>query len=147
MRFAWACLCLFGAAYVGAAAIDAFDFADPRDAARYQRLIAEFRCPKCLNESLASSGAPIAADLRRAVRRLIDADESDDAIRAHLQARYGDFVLYDPPLRPATWLLWFSPFALGAVAALVLIRMARRTPAKARAEDVERARKLLDASE
>lgn len=147
MRLVLASLCLLVAANIGAAAIDAFDFADPNDAVRYQRLIAEFRCPKCLNESLASSGAPIAADLRRTVRRLIDADESDDAIRDHLQARYGDFVLYDPPLRPATWLLWFSPFALAAVAALVLIRMARRPAASASTEDVERARKLLDASE
>ena len=109
-------------------AIDAFGFADAQAAARYQRLLAEFRCPQCLNESLASSGAPIAVDLRRSVRRLMDAGESDDAIRAYLQARYGDFVLYDPPLRPATWLLWFSPLLLALVAGIVLARVARATP-------------------
>ena len=106
-------------------AIDAFDFADAQAAARYQRLLAEFRCPKCLNESLASSGAPIAVDLRRSVRRLMDAGESDDAIRAYLQERYGDFVLYDPPLRPATWLLWFAPLVLVLVAGVVLARVAQ----------------------
>ncbi len=137
--------CVFAAASAWAAsAIDAFDFADPQDAARYQRLVAEFRCPKCLNESLASSGAPIAADLRRTVRRLLEAGESDDAIRAYLRQRYGDFVLYDPPLRPATWLLWFSPLLLLAAVAFVLFRVARQRAAVASAEDLERARRLLE---
>ena len=145
MRRALVCCWLFGAANAWAAsAIDAFDFADAEDAARYQRLVAEFRCPKCLNESLASSGAPIAVDLRRTVRRLIEAQESDAAIRAYLQQRYGDFVLYDPPLRPATWLLWFSPLLLLAVAALVLARVARRPAAAANAEELARARRLME---
>ena len=148
MKVALACLCVLVATSVGAAsAIDAFDFSDAEAAARYQRLIGEFRCPKCLNESLASSGAPIAVDLRRAVRRLVEAGESDDAIRAYLQERYGDFVLYDPPLRPATWLLWFSPFALAAVVGLVLLRVARRPAVAASAEEMERARRLLGESE
>ena len=148
MKLVLAWLCVFVGANVGAAsAIDAFDFADAEAAARYQRLIGEFRCPKCLNESLASSGAPIAVDLRRAVRRLVEAGESDDAIRAYLQERYGDFVLYDPPLRPATWLLWFSPFALVAVVGFVLLRVARRPAVAASAEEIERARQLLGESE
>ncbi len=113
-------------ACLGASAIDGFDFPDAEATARYQRLIAEFRCPKCLNESLASSGAPIAVDLRRAVRRLLEAGETDAAVRAYLQHRYGDFVLYDPPLRPATWLLWFAPPALLAAALAALVWAARR---------------------
>ena len=113
-----------------ASAIDAFDFADAQSADRYQRLLAEFRCPKCLNESLASSGAPIAVDLRRNVRRLMDAGQPDDAIRDFLQERYGDFVLYDPPLRPSTWLLWFSPLLLGLVALAVLALVSRRKAAR-----------------
>lgn len=145
MRRALVCCWLLGATNGWAAsAIDAFDFADAEDAARYQRLVAEFRCPKCLNESLASSGAPIAVDLRRTVRRLVEAEESDTAIRAYLQQRYGDFVLYDPPLRPATWLLWFSPLLLLAVAALVLARVARRPAAAANAEELEQARRLME---
>ena len=130
---------------LGASAIDGFDFASPETAARYQRLLGEFRCPKCLNESLASSGAPIAVDLRRTVRRLVEAGESDAAIRAFLQERYGDFVLYDPPLRPTTYLLWFSPLALLLVVVAVLVRTARRRPASATAAERERARQLIQA--
>ena len=135
---------LIGSAPANAAsAIDAFDFADAEASARYQRLIAEFRCPKCLNESLASSGAPIAVDLRRSVRRLMDAGESDDAIRAYLQARYGDFVLYDPPLRPATWLLWFSPLLLALVAGIVLTRSARARRGAPTSKERQEAHQLM----
>ena len=139
-------LCAF-AACLGASAIDSFDFPDPEAAARYQRLLAEFRCPKCLNESLASSGAPIAVDLRRAVRRLMEDGESDAAIRTYLQQRYGDFVLYDPPFKASTWLLWFSPILLLAAAVVLLARAARRRePADLSPEDRERIQRLLEHS-
>ena len=137
-------LLLAFATCLGASAIDSFDFPDPETAARYQRLISEFRCPKCLNESLASSGAPIAVDLRRAVRRLMEAGETDAAIRTYLQQRYGDFVLYDPPLKASTWLLWFSPVLLLAVAVGLLVRATRRRePAKLTEVDRERVQRLL----
>ena len=132
-----------GVPVLAASAIDAFGFEDAQTATRYQRLLAEFRCPKCLNESLASSGAPIAVDLRRTVRRLLDAGESDDSIRAHLQARYGDFVLYDPPLRPSTWLLWFSPLLLALVAGVVLARVVRRPAPAPTATEREQAHQLM----
>ena len=130
----------------GASAIDGFDFADAETAERYQGLLLEFRCPKCLNESLASSGAPIAVDLRRVVRRLVESGESDDAIRAYLQQRYGDFVLYDPPLRRATLFLWLTPLLLAAVVVLVLLRLARRAES-ATPQEHERAQALLRSSE
>ena len=136
-------LALAFAACLGASAIDAFDFADAETAARYQHLIASLRCPKCLNESLASSAAPIAVDLRRTVRRLIEEGRSDADIRAHLQARYGDFVLYDPPFKPSTWLLWLSPLALAGVAGTVLYRVARNRAAPASTDERTRARELL----
>jgi len=140
----WRALALLGlAACLGASAIDGFDFPNPEAAVRYQRLIAEFRCPKCLNESLASSGAPIAVDLRRTVRRLLADGETDAAIRAYLQQRYGDFVLYDPPLRPSTYLLWFSPLALLAVAAALLTRAWRRPVTAPTAVERQQARHLL----
>ena len=133
------------AACLGASAIDSFDFPDAEAAARYQRLISEFRCPKCLNESLASSGAPIAVDLRRAVRRLMADGESDAEIRTYLQQRYGDFVLYDPPLKASTWLLWFSPVLLIALAVVLLMRAAwRREPAPLTEMDRERVQRLLE---
>ena len=80
-----------------------------------QRLIhisEELRCLVCQNESLASSRAELANDLREEVRLLIRQDKSDAAIKAYLVERYGDFVLYRPEVKPLTWLLWFGPFAL-----------------------------------
>lgn len=138
-------LLLAFATCLGASAIDSFDFPDPEAAARYQRLLSEFRCPKCLNESLASSGAPIAVDLRRAVRRLMEDGESDAAIRTYLQQRYGDFVLYDPPLKASTWLLWFSPVLLLAIFVALLVRATRRrAPAELSEADRERVQRLLE---
>lgn len=135
-------LLLGAAACIGASAIDGFDLPNAETRSRYQRLVGEFRCPKCLNESLASSGAPIAVDLRRTVRRLLSEGASDDAVRTHLQQRYGDFVLYDPPLRPVTWLLWFSPPVLAVAFAAVLLWNARHRPAAATAKERERAERL-----
>lgn len=109
-----------------ASAIDGFDLPDAETTLRYQALIAEFRCPKCLNEALASSGAPIAVDLRRTVRNLLAQGKTDAEIRAHLQRRYGDFILYDPPLTPRTWALWFAPAALLASAVFALWRVGWR---------------------
>ena len=80
-----------------------------------QRLIhisEELRCLVCQNESLASSRAELANDLREEVRLLIRQDKSDVAIKAYLVERYGDFVLYRPEVKPLTWLLWFGPFTL-----------------------------------
>ena len=80
-----------------------------------QRLIhisEELRGLVCQNESLASSRAELANDLREEVRLLIRQDKSDAAIKAYLVERYGDFVLYRPEVKPLTWLLWFGPFAL-----------------------------------
>ena len=86
--------------------------------ARYRALTEEFRCPKCLNTNLAGSDAPIAADLRATVHRLILEGATDQAIRDYLQARYGDFVLYDPPVRRDTLLLWIAPVAVARRSAL-----------------------------
>ena len=133
------------ASCLGASAIDGFDFPDAESAARYQRLITEFRCPQCLNESIASSGAPIAVDLRRTVRRLMEEGASDEAIRDHLQARYGDFVLYDPPFKPSTWFLWLSPVLLAGVAVYVVARVARGREVDGPSDaERERARRLIE---
>ncbi len=113
-----------------ASPVDLFEFSSEAEQARYLALIAELRCPKCLNTNLAGSDAPIAQDLRRTVYRLITEDGmSDGEIRAYLQARYGDFVLYDPPFRPDTWVLWLAPVLFGLVGALVIWRLLRRPAA------------------
>jgi cytochrome c-type biogenesis protein CcmH len=77
--------------------------------ARWDHIAAELRCLVCQNESLASSNAELAMDLRREVRSLIEQGQSDDEIRNFLVSRYGDFVLYKPEVKPVTWLLWFGP--------------------------------------
>lgn len=140
------CAVLIAAAgLMGASAIDGFDFSDPELADRYRGLLAELRCPKCLNESIASSGAPIARDLRRTVRHLLEEGATDDDVRAHLQARYGDFVLYDPEFRMTNWPLWAVPPLLLVIAVVVVARVGRsRRRAALSDSERERVARLLD---
>jgi len=95
-----------------------------------QRLVSiaeELRCLVCQNESLAGSRADLAQDLRREVRTLIKSGKSDAEIKEYLVNRYGDFVLYRPPVKPTTWLLWFGPALLLLGAAWVLVNIIRRS--------------------
>ena len=105
-------------------------FDDPELQQRYDRLVNELRCLVCQNNSIADSNAMLASDLRREVRELIARGQSDAQIRAYLTARYGDFVLYRPPVVPRTWLLWAAPalLVLGGLAAAGVI-VARRARA------------------
>jgi len=91
------------------AAIEVYDFDSPQQEAQYRGLIEEFRCPKCQNQNLAGSDAPIAQDLKQKTYDLIKDGRSDSEIRAYMQERYGDFISYKPPVRPSTWILWFFP--------------------------------------
>ena len=119
------CLALSAAAWA-AAAQEGFD--DPVLDARYRALTREIRCPKCLNENIAESKAPVAADLRREVRRLIAEGASDDEVKTFLSSRYGEFVLYRPRLTPTTFAVWAAPFLLLALGGLVFWRvLAART--------------------
>ena len=130
----------------GVSPVDVHEFPDVRTEARFRALVAEFRCPKCLNTNLAGSDAPIAQDLRAAVHRLVVREGLSDAqVRDYLQARYGDFVLYDPPLKAATLLLWGGPI-LFVLAGLGLIAWRLRHQRSAQLSDVDQARlaKILD---
>ena len=94
-----------------------------------QRLIAiaeEMRCLVCQNESLAGSRSELALDLRRELRNLIRQGRSDAEIKEFMVSRYGDFVLYRPPVKPTTWLLWVGPFLLMIVGVVVLLTYLRR---------------------
>lgn len=125
--------------------IDTFEFADEIEQRRYRALIEEFRCPKCLNTNLAGSDAPIAQDLRKTVYRLVAREAmSDQQVRDYLQARYGDFVLYDPPFNARTWYIWLVPIALALLALLVLLRMQRVGQRAATALDAGQQAKLQD---
>lgn len=95
---------------------------------RFRELAKDLRCLKCQNQSLADSDAEIAQDLRREVLSLMKTGRDDQEIKAFLVARYSDFVLYDPPLKPSTYLLWFGPFAIflsGIAILLITIRRRR----------------------
>lgn len=111
---------------IGAAhAIDPLPFKDRAEEVRFQHLAKQLRCLVCQNQDLADSDADLAKDLRKQVFDMMRAGKSDDEIKQYLVARYNDFVLYDPPLKPGTWLLWFLPFALVVVGAVVLVRILR----------------------
>lgn len=90
--------------------------------ARLTRLAGELRCLVCQNETLADSRAELAEDLRREIRSRIEAGHSDQEIRSFLTERYGDFILYRPPLAPRTAPLWFGPFLIGAIGFVALVR-------------------------
>jgi cytochrome c-type biogenesis protein CcmH len=89
----------------------------------------QMRCLVCQNETLADSRADLAADLRREIREQMKAGESDEQITAFLTERYGDFVLYRPPLKPTTYPLWFGPFVLLAGGLFALYRSLKHWPA------------------
>ena len=115
--------------------------------ARWVHLAGELRCLVCQNESLASSNAELAVDLRREVRSLIEQGRSDADIRSFLVSRYGDFVLYKPEVKPVTWLLWFGPFVFLLGGLVLAMRLMRRTPAAPvplTDSERERARQLLE---
>lgn len=99
----------------------------PELEARLKKLETELRCLVCQNQTLAESPAGLAGDLRREIRTLADSGKSNEEIKDYLKARYGDFVLYKPPLESKTWLLWFGPFVLLVGGAFVTWRVTRRT--------------------
>ncbi len=123
MRKAVLGFCLLFASGVSGSNDDAAD-------ERYRNLLYELRCLVCQNQSLADSGAELAGDLRGRVRDLVDQGLGDEEIIAHLQARYGDFILYRPPLAARTIALWIGPFVVLAVAVWLLLRGVRRGHAR-----------------
>lgn len=106
-------------------------FDDPAQQARYDRVIRELRCLQCRSETIADSNATLAADLRRQVREMMAAGKTDQEIFQHMVDRYGDYVLYKPPMAARTWLLWGAPFLLligGAVVAGFVIARKSHLP-------------------
>lgn len=108
------------------AAIDSYAFKDDAERARYVELSQELRCPKCQNQDIADSNAPIAADLRKEIYRMLGEGQSNQQIIDFMVDRYGDFVRYKPALTARTWLLWFGPFALLLGGVLVIGVMVSR---------------------
>lgn len=126
-------LALWLALPLAASAAEALPAAeDPVVEARLLRLAGELRCLVCQNQTIADSHADLAQDLRRQVREMIHQGKTDQEIIDYMTARYGDFVLYRPPLKSTTWLLWFGPglLVVGAVLGLILVlrRRSRMSP-------------------
>ena len=135
----WICLAQAG--------IYAFEFDDPKKEARFKHLSEELRCLVCQNQTLADSGAGLAMDLRKELYRMVNEDASDEEIKNFMVSRYGDFVLYNPPVKTSTYLLWFGPFLLVVIGIVILIRMVRnmgqQTAQTLSADDHKRVQALL----
>jgi cytochrome c-type biogenesis protein CcmH len=99
---------------------------------RYETLAHELRCLVCQNQSLAESSADLAEDLKREVKGLIAQGKTDGEIKSFLSARYGDFILFKPPVQRNTWILWYAPFAalLGGGVVLFFVFKKRRIGSK-----------------
>ena len=135
-----------GVASSALAVIETYEFSDPAQESRYQDMIAQLRCLVCQNQNLADSNAELARDLRARTYEMINAGASDEDIADFMIARYGDFVLYKPPLRLRTTLLWGGPFALLLIALIVFFFTVRRSrvPKDIEGVDREAAARLLN---
>jgi cytochrome c-type biogenesis protein CcmH len=107
-------------------AIDPLPFKDRAEEVRFQNLTRELRCLVCQNQNLADSEAELAGELRRQVFDMMQSGKSDAEIKQYLVARYNDFVLYDPPVKLGTWLLWFTPGVLVLIGAIVIVNILRK---------------------
>jgi cytochrome c-type biogenesis protein CcmH len=130
-----------------AAPISTFKFKSDKEEALYFKLSNELRCLVCQNESIANSNAGLAKDLRTEMYEMLQAGKTEDEIIDYMVKRYGDYVLYDPPVKPITYLLWFGPaiiFFIGVFFAFRLIRAQRQDTGTSELSesDVERLKDL-----
>jgi cytochrome c-type biogenesis protein CcmH len=126
------------------ATIDAYQFDNQGQELRYQALIGELRCPKCQNQNLAGSDAPIAKDLKDRTYQLLQDGKTDSEIRDYMVDRYGDFISYKPPVRGSTYVLWFGPFALLVVVVVVLVWRRKKVTPPATHLNAEEAARLAN---
>ncbi len=120
-----ACLLLTFILSARVCALEPIDYQSTAEEQRFKSLTAELRCVMCQNQSIADSNAPIAHDLRLEVLKLMREGKTDAQIKQYLVDRYTDFVLYEPPMKSSTWLLWLGPFVLlllGACAIFIVVR-------------------------
>ena len=105
---------------------DVYPFENEVKEIMFYSLLVELRCPKCQSSNLAGSNSPISNDLKREVYELVLEGSSEEEIKSHLIQRYGNFIVYNPPLEPETYILWFGPFALIFIAILVIFIARKR---------------------
>jgi cytochrome c-type biogenesis protein CcmH len=120
-------LLLSFSALVSHAVIDGhkYPFDNDVDRKRFSQLAEELRCPKCQNQNLSDSDAPVAADLRDKVYEMMNEGQNDEEIVDYLVARYGDFVRYNPPVQKNTFFLWFGPLVMVLIALVIIISITR----------------------
>lgn len=133
------------------AGIDIYQFDNVKEEQRFRDLIAELRCPKCQNQNLADSNAGLAKDLKDRTYQLVKEGKTNKEIKNYLVDRYGDFIIYKPPFRLSTWLLWIGPLLVLLLVFGVFIRKNLKTP-KNQAMDIslaerQRLKNLLDSRE
>jgi len=108
-------------------AVDAYgQLQDPALQARFERISGQLRCLVCQNESIADSNVELAADLRRQVREMLVAGQSDEAIFSFMTDRYGEFVRFSPPVEPKTVAIWGAPFLMLALGGFIIYRVVRQ---------------------
>ena len=105
---------------------DAYTFESETKELLFYSLLIELRCPKCQSSNLSGSNSPISNDLKREVYELVLEGNSSEQIKSHLVKRYGNFIIYNPPVEPATYVLWFGPFILVFIASLIILVIRKR---------------------
>ncbi|KDE40600.1 MAG: cytochrome c-type biogenesis protein [Nitrincola lacisaponensis] len=115
------------------ASFETYEFSTTHNEMRYFHLSKELRCPTCQNQNISDSDAPLAADLRRELHRMIESGYDDDAILDFMVSRFGDFVHYRPRVAPETYLLWYGPFVLLFVGFGAVLMVARNRRLRAAA--------------
>jgi len=126
------------------AAIESHEFNNPEQQAAYESLTNELRCLVCQNQTIADSNAELAADLRRQVQEMLEQGQSREEIVQFMTDRYGDFVLYNPPLKTKTLLLWLGPVVFLLIGLGALIGIIRRKKAATPATDAAQTEKLAE---
>ncbi|MDF1894498.1 cytochrome c-type biogenesis protein [Rahnella contaminans] len=108
------------------AAIDTYQFKSPQQEQDYREITAQLRCPKCQNTNIAASDSIIAADMRTKVFQLLEQGQNKQQIVAYMVARYGNFVTYEPPVTPSTFILWLGPVLVVIIGAVMIFMPSRR---------------------
>ena len=124
MTFLMSVFCFSAALTYAVVELERFD--DPRLQKRYDQLIDELRCPKCQNQNLAGSDSSVSQDLRDRIRELLYEGKTNKEIKDYMVARYGDFVLYDPPKSGKTLLVWVMPVVLLILGAMIVVGVIRK---------------------
>ncbi|CAG1021678.1 Cytochrome c-type biogenesis protein CcmH [Patescibacteria group bacterium] len=140
------CLLLSPAIY----AVDSYTFKTPEQQQDYKTLVSELRCLVCQNQTIGDSNADLAADLRRQVYEMLQQGKSKDEILQFMTQRYGDFVLYNPPFKATTSLLWLAPvtfLVIGLITLIIVVKRKKTAQTETNSEQLNTARRLLDDSE